>query len=156
MTLADLEATPEVTLEKTVQNEMAYSSATTSVPTLQPEEKEQALRAAKILIVDDEPINVKLVRKYLVLEGYHNFVLSTDSREVMSLIEREEPDLVLLDVMMPHVSGLDILSAIRASEKWRHLPVIILTAASDQNTKRRANELAVNDFLGKPVDPAES
>jgi putative two-component system response regulator len=155
MTLADLEATLENTLEATVQNEMAYSSATTSVPTLQPQEQELALRSAKILIVDDEPINVKLVQKYLVLEGYQNFVHSTDSREAMSLIERESPDLVLLDVMMPHVSGLDILAAVRASEKWRHLPVIILTAASDQNTKRRANELAVNDFLGKPLDPQE-
>ncbi len=159
MTLADpeanLEVTLEDTLEKTVQNEMAHSSATSSVPTLQPQEREQALRTAKILIVDDEPINVKLVRKYLVLEGYQNFVLSTDSREAMSLIEREAPDLVLLDVMMPYVSGLDILAAIRASERWGHLPVIILTAASDQNTKRRANELGVNDFLGKPVDPQE-
>jgi putative two-component system response regulator len=107
------------------------------------------------MIVDDEPINVKLVRKYLVLEGYQNFILTTDSREVMTLVDRDEPDLVLLDVMMPHVSGLDILASIRASERWRHLPVIILTAASDQNTKRRANELGVSDFLAKPIDPAE-
>jgi putative two-component system response regulator len=107
------------------------------------------------MIVDDEPINVKLARKYLVLEGYQNFILTTDSREVMSLIDREEPDLVLLDVMMPHVSGLDVLASIRGNARWQHLPVIVLTAANDQSTKHQANELGVSDFLGKPVDPHE-
>jgi putative two-component system response regulator len=148
-------------LQMTVENEIAFSSAIPSgaipqsAPKFEPLQQEQALRGSKIMIVDDEPINVKLARKYLVMEGYENFVLTTDSREVMTLIERDEPDLVLLDVMMPYVSGLDILGTIRASERWRHLPVIILTAASDQATKRRAIELGVSDFLGKPVDPTE-
>jgi DNA-binding response OmpR family regulator len=62
---------------------------------------------------------------------------------------------VLLDVMMPHVSGLDVLASIRGNERWQHLPVIVLTAANDQSTKHRANELGVSDFLGKPVDPHE-
>jgi putative two-component system response regulator len=143
-------------LQMTVDNEIASSSTLPpGTPVFEPSEQARAVQASKIMIVDDEPINVKLARKYLVLEGYQNFILTTDSREAMTLLDREEPDLVLLDVMMPHVSGLDILGSIRASDRWRHLPVIILTAASDQNTKRRANELGVSDFLAKPVDSAE-
>jgi putative two-component system response regulator len=142
-------------LQNVVEPEQARSTATPHSATFEPSEQERALRSSKIMIVDDEPINVKLARKYLALEGYQNFTLTTDSREVMNLVDREQPDLVLLDVMMPYVSGLDLLATIRASERWRHLPVIILTAANDQSTKRRANELGVNDFLGKPVDPTE-
>jgi putative two-component system response regulator len=143
-------------LQMTVDNEIAYSSALPpSAPVFEPGDRQEMLRTAKIMIVDDEPINVKLVRKYLVMEGYQNFVLTTDSREVMTLIQKEQPDLLLLDVMMPHVSGLDILAAVRASEQWRLLPVIILTAASDQSTRRRAIDLGVSDFLGKPVDATE-
>src|ERR1700722_14882165 len=123
-------------LQITVDHEIAYSSALPpSAPVFETGAPKEILRTAKIMIVDDEPINVKLVRKYLVMEGYQNFVLSTDSREVMSLIERESPDLVLLDVMMPYVSGLDILSAIRTSEKGRHLPVTTHPAAIDKRAK---------------------
>jgi putative two-component system response regulator len=115
----------------------------------------EQVRLSKIMIIDDEPINVKVARKYLKLEGYENFVTTTESREAMALIEKERPDLILLDIMMPHISGLDILAALRADERWQHLPVIILTAANDQATKRRALELGCSDFLAKPVDPTE-
>ena len=113
------------------------------------------LRLAKIMIVDDEPINLKVAKKYLMLEGYQNFVTTTDSSSAVDLVGRENPDLLLLDIMMPHVSGLDILQALRANPRWLHLPVVILTAADDQPTKRRALELGANDFLGKPVDPTD-
>ncbi|HEX4149237.1 MAG TPA: HD domain-containing phosphohydrolase [Pirellulales bacterium] len=107
------------------------------------------------MIVDDEPINVKIVRKYLNLEGYHNLVSTCEPRDAIDLITREEPDAVLLDIMMPRVSGLDILRTLRADSRWLHLPVVILTAASDLDTKRTALELGANDFLGKPLDPTE-
>ena len=113
------------------------------------------MRSSKIMIIDDEPINVKVARKYLKLEGYENFVTTTESREAIAIIDQERPDVVLLDIMMPHVSGLDILAALRADKRWMHLPVVILTAANDQATKRRALELGASDFLAKPVDPTE-
>jgi putative two-component system response regulator len=117
--------------------------------------QDDAILSSKIMIIDDEPINVKVARKYLKLEGYENFVTTTDSREAIALIEKEQPDLILLDIMMPHISGIDILEALRADVRWAHLPVIILTAANDQATKRRCLELGASDFLGKPVDPTE-
>jgi putative two-component system response regulator len=113
------------------------------------------LRAAKIMIVDDEPINVTIARKYLHLAGYERFVTTTDPRQVMTLMDAEQPDVMLLDIMMPHLSGLDILANLRADAVWEHLPVIVLTASTDQSTKRRALELRANDFLAKPVDPTE-
>src|SRR5687768_16497688 len=63
----------------------------------------------KLMVVDDEPTNVKIVQRLLELEGYTNFVSTTESREALALIEEENPDCVLLDLMMPYVSGLDIL-----------------------------------------------
>jgi putative two-component system response regulator len=118
-------------------------------------DKNKTIASSKILIIDDEPINVKVARKYLKLEGYEHFVTTTDSREAVALVEKERPDVVLLDIMMPHVSGLDVLAALRADKRFVHLPVVILTAATDQATKRRALELGASEFLAKPVDPTE-
>jgi putative two-component system response regulator len=114
-----------------------------------------SLRAAKLMIADDEPINVTIAQKYLNLAGYEDFVTTSDSRQIMALLDAEQPDALLLDIMMPHVSGLDILAAMRADIQWKHLPVIVLTASMDQDTRRRALELGASDFLAKPVDPSE-
>lgn len=113
------------------------------------------VKDSKIMIVDDEPINVKLVRKYLTLEGYQRLVSTTDPQQAVPMVIDEEPDALLLDIMMPRVSGLDILAALRADARWLHLPVVILTAASDLDTKRKALDLGASDFLGKPLDQTE-
>ena len=120
-----------------------------------PECSDESLRSSKVMIVDDEPINVKLAQKYLSLGGYRNFVSTHDSRQALALIEAEQPDVLLLDIMMPHVSGLDILGTLRGNPLWTHLPIVILTASNDHDTKRRALELGASDFLNKPVDPSE-
>jgi putative two-component system response regulator len=110
---------------------------------------------AKIMIVDDEPINVKVVRKYLRGAGYTNFLTSTDSTTCMQQITAERPDIVLLDYMMPGVNGLEILKWIRSHEEFKHMPVLILTATTDSDTKLKALELGATDFLPKPLDPNE-
>jgi putative two-component system response regulator len=115
----------------------------------------QAERAAKIMIVDDELLNIKVARKYLTLAGYSEFVVSTDPTQVMTLLDRETPDLLLLDIMMPRVSGLEILQALRGHERSQHLPVLILTASDDRQTRTTALNLGATDFLTKPVDPTE-
>jgi len=111
--------------------------------------------SARICIVDDEPVNIKVVGKYLQIAGYTNFVTTTDSPRAMEMIRAEKPDVILLDVMMPQVSGLQILREVRSDPRLSHLPVLILTASTDNDTKKSALDLGATDFLAKPVDPAD-
>jgi putative two-component system response regulator len=110
---------------------------------------------ARIMLVDDEPLNIKVVRKHLSTAGYQKFIATTEPAQAMNLVRSENPDAILLDIMMPHLSGLDLLEMIRADRTLAHLPVIILTAADSAETRVRALELGATDFLAKPVDPTE-
>ncbi|MGO9112466.1 MAG: HD domain-containing phosphohydrolase [Thermoguttaceae bacterium] len=112
-------------------------------------------QTAKVMIVDDEPLIVKSVQKHLKLAGYRHFVTSTDSRPVMEMVSVELPDVILIDVMMPFVNGLQILRQLREDEQLAHIPTIVLTAADTEQTKIEALELGAEDFLSKPVNAAE-
>lgn len=116
-----------------------------------PEDLEQC----RILIVDDEDLNIRVARKYLRSWGFENVTGSTAPLEVLSIVRDEQPDLVLLDVMMPDLSGLDILKLLRADPLTVHVPVIILTAHFEEEIKYRALELGANDFLSKPINALE-
>lgn len=116
---------------------------------------EEVLSNPRIAIIDDQSINVKVVKKYLTLAGYRQFSTTTNSVEAVDLICRQRPDVVLLDIMMPEVGGLEILETLRQNEEFVDLPIIILTAANDKETKLTALRLGATEFLGKPVDPAE-
>jgi putative two-component system response regulator len=109
----------------------------------------------KIMIIDDESINIRVTKKYLQTAGYSLFVTSDDDTTAFELIEREGPDIVLLDILMPAVSGLEILQRMRQSPRVSKIPVLILTASTDRATKVRALELGATDFLAKPVEPSE-
>ncbi len=124
-------------------------------PVLHGSSADEVISNPRIAIVDDEPINIKVVRKYLKLAGYQQFFTTTESTQAMDLIRAERPDVVLLDIMMPQVSGLDILREVRQTEEFVDLPVIILTAASERETKLNALSCGATEFLGKPVDAAE-
>jgi putative two-component system response regulator len=108
--------------------------------------------AARILIIDDEPINLKLARKYLKEAGYHNVTATSDSSSAIPLIRELRPALILLDLMMPVVDGLQLLQLLRAEPELRQIPVIVLTATDDRATKLTALDLGACDFLTKPVD----
>ena len=111
--------------------------------------------AGRIMIVDDEPVNIKVVRKYLQIAGYKEFITTSDAPQALPMLRDNRPDLLLLDVMMPQVSGIEILQGVRADPELQHIPVIILTANSDAKTKVQALELGATDFLAKPVDASE-
>ncbi|MBT3270040.1 response regulator [Candidatus Poribacteria bacterium] len=116
---------------------------------------EQDILEATILIVDDEPANVMLLRQMLEFVGYSNIESTTDSREAVGLYREASPDLLLLDLMMPHVSGFDILQELRGDEDTATLPVIVLTADREAGTRMRALDLGARDFLTKPFDVTE-
>lgn len=127
----------------------------TSVTGMPPREQDESLLNAKILIVDDEPINVKVCQKYLHELGYKKCIGLTDSTRTIAVILEERPDVVILDVMMPIVSGVDVLKLIRRHDELAHLPVLILTASADRTTKLTVLNLGATDFLTKPIDPSE-
>ena len=115
--------------------------------------EQEAIRDSKVMIVDDEQLVIRVVRRFLSSDGYDNFITLTDPRDALATLEQEQPDVVLLDIMMPHVSGLELLRARYDREDLQHIPFIILTANTENETKRQALKLGATDFLNKPVDP---
>ncbi|TVT68305.1 MAG: EAL domain-containing protein [Denitromonas halophila] len=137
----------------TTQN--APSENTEVTPPESTDRSWSAMKRATIMMVDDEPITLEIIQMFLEDAGYTHFVLVSDSREAMDMVERERPDIVLLDLLMPHVNGFDILAQIRNHERFEHLPVVVLTSSSDAPTKLKALEMGATDFLAKPVDESE-
>jgi putative two-component system response regulator len=113
------------------------------------------LRAARIMVVDDEPLNSKAVIKYLRQAGYDNFAQSADPGDVLRTMQQFRPDLMLLDLVMPGISGIEILRSVANNEELARTPIIILTAVDDRRVKAEALNLGAADFLTKPVDASE-
>lgn len=106
-----------------------------------------------ILVADDEP-HIGRIIKMKLEQGPFQVTLAFDGKEALEVLERGEPiDLVLLDLMMPYVSGLDVLARIRSSERWRDVPCLVLTAAGQETQFQKAMELGATDFLTKPFSP---
>ncbi|MDQ6626057.1 MAG: response regulator, partial [Verrucomicrobiota bacterium] len=112
-------------------------------------------RKMKILVVDDEPLNVALLSEMLAEAGYTRVQTISDSRVALAACTDFAPDIVLLDWMMPHVSGREILEALRPAAGDLFLPVVVLTADSNDETKRVALQVGASDFLLKPLDHLE-
>src|SRR6476659_8066802 len=104
----------------------------------------------KIVVIDDEPANVALLEDMLAEGGYTRVKSLTDSRLAMETCVSFDPDLVLLDLMMPHVDGFAVLESIRAAAAEAFLPVVVLTADANETTKIRALRAGATDFLLKP------
>jgi putative two-component system response regulator len=109
----------------------------------------------KIVVIDDEPVNAALLEAMLSEGGYTRVKTVTDSRLALDTCMSFEPDLVLLDLMMPYVDGFTILEALRAAAGEAFLPVIIITADVNETTKLRALRAGATDFLLKPFDQLE-
>ncbi|HKN68502.1 MAG TPA: response regulator transcription factor [Gemmatimonadaceae bacterium] len=106
-----------------------------------------------VLVADDEP-HIGRIIKMKLEQGPFRVTLAYDGREALDVLRRDsDVDLVLLDLMMPHLSGLDVLAAMKADARLHDLPSIILTAAGQEQQHHRALELGASEFLTKPFSP---
>ena len=105
---------------------------------------------AKILIVDDEQGNIRVLERMLNAVGYHNITSTTDSRSTPDLYQVMHPDLILLDIKMPGFSGFDVMNALRPLETESYLPILVLTAQLDTETRLKAIKAGAKDFVNKP------
>lgn len=112
---------------------------------------------AKILIVDDEMANVALLTRLLQREGVGNISSTLDPRRASDMFREIKPDIVLLDLMMPHVDGFQLLETFsRLVGPRGFTPIIVMTADISISTRRRALSLGAKDFLVKPLDAVET
>lgn len=113
------------------------------------------LAKMKILVIDDEPANVALLEAMLAYNGLTAVKSITDPRLAVKTIADFEPDLILLDLMMPYVDGFAVLETVRSDQSELFLPVVVLTADSNEESKIRALRAGATDFLLKPFDQIE-
>ena len=107
-----------------------------------------------ILIVDDEAINLKLVKAYLLKEGYH-FITASDGEEALTVVNDTIPDLILLDVMMPGIDGFEVCRRLKSKKRFQKIPIIMVTALTETEHKIKAMEVGADDFISKPLDRIE-
>jgi signal transduction histidine kinase len=109
-----------------------------------------------IVVVDDDPASLSLMEQVLTLDGYRRLSLTSDPRQVKDFFARREPDLVILDLHMPHIDGFELLERLsRLIRRDSFVPFLMLTADVSDHTRRQALKVGATDFLTKPIDLAE-
>ena len=107
-----------------------------------------------VLVVDDLPQNVKLLEAYLIPQGYE-IVRAANGEEALAKLTESQIDLILLDVMMPDIDGFEVTRRVRQNDKYRLLPIILVTALGETKDRVKGIEAGCDDFISKPVDKTE-
>jgi adenylate cyclase len=113
---------------------------------------DEAQTQASVLVVDDDPVNRMLLSRSLERDG-HRVATAEDGRQAWEMLQRDEFDVVLLDVLMPELDGCEVLERIEGDTELRHLPVIMVSALDELETVVRCIELGAQDYLPKPFNP---
>jgi len=129
---------------------MTAPNAPTELPDIDPE----AIAGASVLLVDDHEQNLELLQAYLEELGCSTS-MARDGAEAVEAVEKNPPDLVLLDVMMPKLSGYQVCEKIKSDPDTRDIPVIMVTALGEISDVERAVDVGADDFLTKPVHQLE-
>jgi len=116
---------------------------------------EDSIKSAKILVIDDEPINLEILEEILDTAGYNNITLTSKPEEGVKHYFDDEFDLVLLDILMPEMDGFSVLNAFQKRENYTEIPVLVLTALNDPNTRLKALQGGARDFITKPFSAME-
>ncbi|MBW6521786.1 MAG: response regulator [Desulfoarculaceae bacterium] len=108
----------------------------------------------KILLVDDEDANLRLLTQWLIPLGY-DIELAANGEEAVQKASESRPDLIILDIMMPVMDGYEACRVLKADSQTRNIPIIIVTALHDRDSKLKGLSISANDFLCKPIDQTE-
>lgn len=107
----------------------------------------------RILIVDDEEVMLKVVSFRMKSLGYE-VLTAVNGKQGLEMIKQEKPDLVILDMRLPLMDGREVCQAVKSADALKHIPVILLTASSE-NIAQKAKECCADDYSLKPFDPAD-
>jgi DNA-binding response OmpR family regulator len=107
----------------------------------------------KILVAEDEPLMLMAIEAKLRKDGFE-VVGTSDGREALKAFEKETPDLIITDILMPYTSGLELIGIVK-SNSARKIPIIVLSALGQEETVMEAFQLGADDFLTKPFNPTE-
>jgi DNA-binding response OmpR family regulator len=110
--------------------------------------------AVTVLVVDDDPVIVQLLRVNFELEGY-KVTTASNGEEALAAVKKKRPDIVVSDIMMPKMDGLQFVKELQADAKLAGLPVILLSAKAQSADVTRGIELGAADYVTKPFDPLE-
>lgn len=110
---------------------------------------------AKILIVDDQELSIRLLSEILAKAGYVNITATTDPREAIELYAQKHPDLLILDLNMPHMDGFQVMSKLKEIEGDNYLPILLISNDENQEVRFLALESGGKDFLNKPYERVE-
>lgn len=116
--------------------------------------EQNTVKKTKILVVDDEVLNVKLLVALLEAQGY-NTLTASNGLDALNLALTQSPDLILLDIMMPGMDGFETVKRLKSDPKTKQVPVIMVTALGDRDSKLRALDAGAEEFLTKPIDRAD-
>ncbi|WP_069791500.1 response regulator transcription factor [Cyanobacterium sp. IPPAS B-1200] len=108
----------------------------------------------KLLLIDDDPNLILLVKDYLEFNGYQ-VLIASQGREALSILERETPDLIICDVMMPEMDGYTFVEEIRQNTQWNQLPIIFLSAKTQTQDRIKGLNQGADVYLVKPFEPEE-
>ncbi|TML42554.1 MAG: response regulator [Actinobacteria bacterium] len=110
--------------------------------------------AARVLVVDDDPVIQKLLQVNFEMEGY-SVITASDGAEGLERARTERPDIVILDVMMPKMNGLEVASALKADAATAGIPIILLSAKAQEADVQAGRQTGADDYVTKPFDPLE-
>jgi len=111
-------------------------------------------RQSTILIVDDESVARDILEGFLFREGY-DMVFAADGEEALACVEKSPPDVILLDVMLPKIDGFEACRRLKGDNRWRHIPIVLVTALGGKEDLIRGLDAGADDFLCKPINDLE-
>jgi CheY-like chemotaxis protein len=116
--------------------------------------KSSESKSSRILIVDDNQQNCELLDAYLADEGYQ-IEMVYDGQQTLDAVDRQQPDLILLDIMMPRLSGYEVCHRLKSSERTRAIPILMITALAEMSDIEKGIDAGADDFLTKPINKLE-